>query len=163
MTRSGYLLLACLLVLSLGTFAYAETEVMQDDSAAYASGAFTSQAIGDGSYVREAYTGITPADPDDFINDSATRVFLVGQTINLYARYVLDSERTYTLYWIVANGGGQIVFFNSFNATGTGALLARQVEVSLDPGTYLLNIVIIGDGVTMMSPTPFVFVVELLF
>ena len=160
MRRMSYLFLTCLLVLSMGSFAYSETEVMQDDSEVYSPGVFTNQAISDGSILREAYAAVPPADEEAFINDSATRVFTAGQTINLYARYAFDSDKTYTLYWIVSNGGGQIVFFDTLNSTGSGGLLARYRNVSVGPGTYLLHVVIIGEGVTVMSPSPFVFVVE---
>jgi len=161
MRRVGYVFLTCLLVFSVGSFAYSGTEIMQDNSGVYSPGAITNQAISDGSIVREVFAGVTPADEEAFINDSATRVFTPGQAVNLYARYALDLQRTYTMYWIVANGGGQIAFFDSFNATDApGGYFARNLNVSLDPGTYLLHAVILGDGITVMSPNPFVFVVE---
>ncbi|MBI4775693.1 MAG: hypothetical protein HY788_16240 [Deltaproteobacteria bacterium] len=160
MRRMSYLLLTCLLVLNMGSLAYSGTEVMQDESWSYSPGALSNQAISDGSIVREVYTAVAPSDPEAFLNDFATRVFKSGETVNLYARYAFESEKTYTGYWIVVNGGGQIVFFNSFNSTNTGGVNARSTNVSLGAGTYLLHLVIIGEGVTVMSPNPFVFVVE---
>jgi len=161
MARLSYAFITCILVLSMGGFAYSGTEIMQDTYGGYVPGAFTGQAISDGSTLTEAFAAVSPSDSEAFINDSATRVFTSGQSVNLYARYSFDAERNYTLYWIVANGGGQIVFFDSITSTnGPGGVSARRLDLSLDPGTYLLNVVIIGEGATVMTPTPFAFVVE---
>ena len=52
------------------------------------------------------------------------------------------------------------MFFSNISDTKSGPVKARYSNVTLEKGTYMLHVVIIGSTATIMSPNPFVFVVE---
>jgi len=125
-----------------------ETDVADDTQAAN-----TERAVASLNYINAVYTTTAPT-------ATPKKVIPAGSTVYLTTLYYMTNTERITIYYFITNMAGSVVAVAlSFGTVSAGARINVKT-LTINPGTYVFNPVIIGVTNDMLPQSGFTFIVE---
>ena len=116
----------------------------------------TDQSAAFADYIKEIYTTLDP-------NQSAERVFFVGETIYFAGVIFLNIPSAYFVYTMVTNAGGNVVLLDAYGYppdTSSSNQFFWFSTNTLASGAYNFSVLIATANGLLLSPAAFGFVVQ---